>query len=72
MRPPRWGLDVSWGVVLGAVRFRDPFTGEWHEVEGRWLPSPNEKTDLRWMRSRAGAARHRGASLGAGGPPARA
>jgi hypothetical protein len=50
--PRRWGLDVRWGSVRGAVAFRDPGSGEWVEVERRWLRSDNPKTDLAWMRRR--------------------
>ena len=48
----RWGLDVRWGSVRGAVAFRDPVSGERVEVEGQWLRSENPKTDLQWMRRR--------------------
>lgn len=54
MRPSRrWGLPVTWGSTPGGVRFRDPFAGEWHEVEAKHLRSENPKTDLRWMAHRA-------------------
>jgi len=49
----RWGLEVYWGSVTGAVAFRDPITKERIEVEGKWLRSDNPRTDLRWMLARA-------------------
>jgi hypothetical protein len=49
---PRWGLEVRWGSVRGAVGFRDPVSGQWVEVEAQWLRSENPKTDLQWMRRR--------------------
>jgi hypothetical protein len=53
--PKRWGLEVEWGATAGAVRFRDPWTGERIEVEGKWLKSEHKHLDLRWMARRAAA-----------------
>ena len=68
-----WGVPVHWGRDKGWVQMQDPFTGEWHEFEGRHLPwtfrrAAQAKDEERRQRANELLSRLDGASDAASAP----
>lgn len=49
----RYPLEVRWSSERGWLLVRDPFTGEWHQIEARQAPASWRREASEWKGRRS-------------------